>query len=118
MMCACHAVPLFGAPDTFIRVGKPGPRTQWHQSSEFERLARPHGEELVDAPSWRDGERIEPRRPPILRDAFQPASADWNALRMRAEERSSRSLRVVAHSSIALTAPTDRAAVAGRKSVV
>jgi hypothetical protein len=27
MMCACHAVPLFGAPDTFIRVGKPGPRT-------------------------------------------------------------------------------------------
>jgi len=28
MMCACHAVPLFGAPDTFIRVGKPGPRTQ------------------------------------------------------------------------------------------
>jgi hypothetical protein len=27
MMCACHTVPLFGAPDTFIRVGKPGPRT-------------------------------------------------------------------------------------------
>src|SRR5215470_13282363 len=73
--------------------GNRGPGLNGNKPAEFEKLARPHGEELADAPSWRDGERFEPCSPPPSFETRSSRQAPAGTLlRMRAEERPSRSV--------------------------